>query len=99
MKKIFNIVRRFSIPGALVWAIAAPGMPVNCVAAPLLPTDGLVIQLDAGSLTGFNDGDEVSSWTSSADGTAFTNISDTSKPQYYSSVANLGGQAALYFDS
>ncbi len=99
MKKVLNAVWRFCVPGALLWAIAAPGMPVNCVAAPVLPTDGLVIQLDAGTLTGFNDGDEISSWISSVGGTAFNTHSDTSKPQYYSSVANLGGQAALYFDT
>lgn len=99
MKKVLTAVRRFCVPGALLWAIAAPGMSVNCVAAPVLPTDGLVIQLDAGTLTGFNDGDEISSWASSVGTGTFTNISDTSKPQYYSSVANLGGQAALYFDA
>ena len=60
-------------------------------------TDGLVVHLDASSITGLNDGDEVTLWPdSSGRGNDAVPFSTLSKPKYYGDVIN--GQAAVRYD-
>lgn len=74
-------------------------MCVSCFSTAALVMDGLVIQLDAGSISGLNDGDAVASWADSATGDsidgAVTQLGENGLPTYQGNAIN--GQAVVRF--
>lgn len=74
-------------------------LSVSCISMAALVTDGLIIQLDAGSITGLNNGDAVTSWADSATGDSIngtvTQLGQNAVPTYQTNVIN--GRAVVRF--
>jgi hypothetical protein len=86
---------RRTLLAVAILAVLGAGLTISQCSAAAIPTTGLAAWLDAGSITGLENGQPVGSWVDSVGGDNAT-AAGADAPTYHTNAIN--GQPALHFD-